>query len=123
VSGGLGEKDLGPLAKAGVDGFGVGTSISNAPVIDYAMDIVEKDGKAVAKRGKFSGRKKAFRCAGCNSWAVSTDEKVPTCHRCGAEMKLAEVQLLRNGNRTSAAEPAQAIRERVLDQLNGLQLE
>lgn len=123
VSGGLGENDLGPLAKVGVDGFGVGTSISNAPVIDFAMDIVEKEGRPVSKRGKFSGRKKPFRCASCNSWAVSIDGEVPTCHHCGGEMKLAEVQLIKNGKRTAAAEPAHAIRARVLDQLKGLQLE
>jgi nicotinic acid phosphoribosyltransferase len=30
-----------------VDGFGVGTSISNSPVIDFSMDIVEIDGKPI----------------------------------------------------------------------------
>jgi len=32
------------------DAYGVGTAISNAPVIDFSMDIVEVDGKPLAKR-------------------------------------------------------------------------
>jgi len=40
-----------------VDAFGVGGAIANAPVIDFAMDIVEIGGKAKAKRGKRSGVK------------------------------------------------------------------
>lgn len=43
-----------------VDAFGVGGAIANAPVIDYAMDIVEKDGVKCAKRGKRSGVKQVF---------------------------------------------------------------
>lgn len=61
VSGGVDEDALQKLAEAGVDGFGVGTSIANADTIDFAMDIVELNGKPVAKRGKFAGRKKLFR--------------------------------------------------------------
>ncbi|OPX62976.1 MULTISPECIES: nicotinate phosphoribosyltransferase [unclassified Methanoregula] len=40
-----------------VDAFGVGGAIANAPVIDFALDIVEIGGKAKAKRGKRSGIK------------------------------------------------------------------
>ncbi len=61
VSGGLDENTIPELIKAGADGFGVGTSISNARTVDFAMDIVEMDGKPVAKRGKFGGRKKVYR--------------------------------------------------------------
>jgi nicotinate phosphoribosyltransferase len=43
-----------------VDAFGVGGSIANAPVIDFAMDIVEIEGKAKAKRGKRSGIKQVY---------------------------------------------------------------
>lgn len=58
VSGGLDEEMIPKLIEAGADGFGVGTSISNADTIDFAMDIVEVEGKPIAKRGKFSGRKR-----------------------------------------------------------------
>lgn len=43
-----------------VDAFGVGGSIANAPVIDFALDIVEIEGRAVAKRGKRSGKKQVY---------------------------------------------------------------
>ena len=61
VSGGLDEYTIPELIDAGADGFGVGTSVSNADTIDFAMDIVEMEGKPVAKRGKLGGRKKVFR--------------------------------------------------------------
>lgn len=64
VSGGIDETailDLNPLA----DAYGVGGFISNAPVCDFALDIVEIAGRAVAKRGKKSGRKMALRCPAC----------------------------------------------------------
>ena len=43
-----------------VDAFGIGGAIANAPVIDFAMDIVERDGVACAKRGKRSGVKQVY---------------------------------------------------------------
>jgi nicotinate phosphoribosyltransferase len=43
-----------------VDLYGVGTSISSSPVLDFAMDIVEIDGQPLAKRGKSSGEKQVF---------------------------------------------------------------
>ncbi|MCL5020755.1 MAG: nicotinate phosphoribosyltransferase, partial [Bacteroidetes bacterium] len=43
-----------------VDLYGVGTSISSAPVLDFAMDIVEIDGQPLSKRGKFSGEKQVY---------------------------------------------------------------
>src|SRR2546422_8480848 len=57
VSGSVDETSIPALLEAGVDGFGVGTSLSNAPTIDFALDLVEVDGKPAAKRGKFGGRK------------------------------------------------------------------
>src|SRR5207247_8609745 len=61
VSGGLDETSIPALAEAGADGFGVGTSLSNAPTVDFAMDIVEREGKPAAKRGQFGGRKDVSR--------------------------------------------------------------
>ncbi|MFO7992402.1 MAG: hypothetical protein R6U61_08970 [Thermoplasmata archaeon] len=76
------------MREAGVDGFGVGTSISNARTVNYAMDIVEKDGKPSAKRGKFSFKKQAYRCLDCfnyrmQRWAENTG---PVCP-CGSTME------------------------------------
>ncbi len=59
VSGGVNEFSIGNLNEV-VDLYGVGTSISSAPVLDFAMDIVEIDGQPLAKRGKLSGEKQVF---------------------------------------------------------------
>ncbi len=57
VSGGMDEDSIleyNPICY----GYGVGTSISNAPVVDYSLDIVEIANRPIAKRGKMSGRKR-----------------------------------------------------------------
>ncbi|MCC7550261.1 MAG: nicotinate phosphoribosyltransferase [Methanobacterium sp.] len=64
VSGGIKEKNL-PELNPLVDAYGIGTSISNAPVVDFSMDIVEVDGEPLAKRGKCSGAKNVIRCQEC----------------------------------------------------------
>jgi nicotinate phosphoribosyltransferase len=56
ASGGLDEKEIRRLNPA-TDAYGVGTSLANAPVLDFAMDLVEVDHKPLAKKGKRSGRK------------------------------------------------------------------
>src|SRR3989475_5742816 len=55
VSGSVDEASIPALVEAGVDGVGIGTSMRNAPTIDFAMDIVEVGGKPAAKRGKVGG--------------------------------------------------------------------
>lgn len=64
ASGGLDEKEVEELADL-VDGFGVGTSVSAAPVIDFSAKVVEVEegGKMVprAKRGDIAGRKQLYR--------------------------------------------------------------
>jgi len=62
VSGGLGPADLRDLRDV-ADGFGVGSYISNADPVDFALDIVAIDGTAVSKRGKLSGVKSVYRTA------------------------------------------------------------
>ena len=56
VSGGLGEEEIANLRKF-VDGFGVGSAISNANPVDFSLDIVEREGEPISKRGKLSGVK------------------------------------------------------------------
>ncbi len=65
VSGGIDEEDVIGLRDY-VDGFGVGTSVSAAPVIDFCDKIVElADDKGTrifrAKRGDLAGRKNVYR--------------------------------------------------------------
>jgi len=59
VSGGVDEEIIKQLNEV-VDAYGVGTTISSAPVLDFAMDIVEIEGKPIAKRGKLSGEKQVY---------------------------------------------------------------
>ena len=60
VSGGLGPEQLRDLRDV-ADGFGVGSYVSNADPIDFALDIVEVDGDAISKRGKLAGVKDVYR--------------------------------------------------------------
>lgn len=68
VSGGLSLSDVLGLRDI-VDAFGVGTSISGAGPIDFALDIVEREGRFAAKRGKRGGMKQVYR-----DWETLTDE-------------------------------------------------
>jgi nicotinate phosphoribosyltransferase len=80
VSGGVDEAQMAELNPY-VDGYGIGTSISNARVLDFAMDIVEVEGKPIAKRGKMSGAKTVLRCTGCHRDLV-TPLELPTTDQC-----------------------------------------
>ena len=123
VSGGLDEKrilDLNPV----VDAYGVGTSITNARVIDFAMDIIEIDGKPLAKRGKMSGSKSVLRCPKCYQ-----DRMVPLKKNkgrstqgldrcpCGGRYKELLLPFIRNRKILWDLPTPQAIREYVLQQL------
>ena len=60
ASGGLGPAELRQLGDH-VAGFGVGSYVSNADPVDFALDIVEVDGEPAAKRGKLTGKKAVYR--------------------------------------------------------------
>jgi len=59
LSGGITEEDICAYRDI-VNAFGVGGAIANAPVIDFSLDIVEIEGRACAKRGKWSGTKQVW---------------------------------------------------------------
>ena len=63
LSGGL-SRDAVAAYRDGADACGVGGAIANAPVIDFAMDIVEMEGRPYAKRGKRSSAKQVYEGAG-----------------------------------------------------------
>ena len=69
ASGGIDEYEILHLNPV-VDSYGVGTSIANAPVLNFALDIVEIDGRPMAKRGKWSGAKDVLRRRGTLETAV-----------------------------------------------------
>jgi nicotinate phosphoribosyltransferase len=96
VSGGLDEQDLRELNEV-ADGYGVGTAISNAPVVNFAMDLVEIDGRPSTKRGKLSGHKRLWVCPACGARTVlPAAQPTPTC-ACGGEAVLTTQVLLRGG--------------------------
>ncbi|MDR0198571.1 MAG: nicotinate phosphoribosyltransferase [Methanomassiliicoccaceae archaeon] len=119
ASGGLDENNIKDLMVSGVSGFGVGTSISNAPTLDISMDLVCKDGSSISKKGKFGGRKYTYRCKHCLSMDVSLSQSDEIRCSCGSGMELLEVPLMKAGRRISAEEPRK-IRDRVLAQLKQL---
>jgi len=124
VSGGLNEKKLLELKDSPVDGYGVGTSISNAPTVDFAMDIVERDGRPVAKRGKLGGRKNIYQCDAClEVGVVPSGAAAPECPHCGGQMTRADVELMRGGRKLITSPAPAKLRERVLAQLERVELE
>ena len=119
VSGGLDEDDIPRLLDV-VDAFGVGTAISNASVVDFAMDIVEIEGEPVAKRGKESGTKQLHVCSHCGYRAITLfTTTLSDCPACGRSASI-EPQLakyLENGQLLRDLPSPQTIRQSVLDQL------
>jgi len=115
VSGGLNEKTLRELCDV-ADAFGVGTFISSARTVDFAMDIVEVDGRPVAKRGKLSGSKNVFECPRCHTRRLSLEDGAPRCD-CGEEMMALLKPLIRGGRVVADLPPATEIRRFVLDQI------
>jgi nicotinate phosphoribosyltransferase len=120
VSGGIEEQAIQAL-RGICDGFGVGTALSNAPVIDLAMDLVEIEGRPMAKRGKPSGRKQVWRCPSCQATLVTPRGRRPQAIcRCRNAYKPLLAPLVRNGRLLRALPSPQAIRQRVLQQLHEL---
>jgi len=123
VSGGLGESDVAGLSDI-VDGFGVGTYLSDAPSVDFCGKIVEivgADGTRIprAKRGDISGMKQVYR-----DWDSMQDVVQPMANRApkGYEPLLSDI--LRNGKLVRDFLRPQEIRERTkrsLQKLSGLQ--
>ncbi|MDA4111231.1 MAG: nicotinate phosphoribosyltransferase [Thaumarchaeota archaeon] len=82
VSGGLDEAEINDL-KQWVDGFGIGTSISTAPVLDFGGKIVflvDDSGNKIlsAKRGDLSGVKNVFRDPSTFSDVITLGKKPPS---------------------------------------------
>jgi len=118
VSGGLDESKLLELRDV-ADGFGVGTHISNAPTVDFALDIVEMDGQPLAKRGKRSGAKVWWQN---EDTLQSIVQPRPASRRPGKKWHAVLQPVLRNGRLATKLPTPQQIRGRVLQQLPNLGL-
>lgn len=116
VSGGIKEEDV-PVLNPVVDGYGIGTSISNAPVVDYAMDIMEIQGEPVAKRGKWSGTKRVLRCTACNKGSIVPYGDEHRACECGGVLKDILVPVLDKGKYSMDMPSHKEVREFVLGQL------
>jgi len=120
VSGGLDEAEilrLNPVA----DSYGVGTAISNAPVLNFGMDIVEIDGIPIAKRGKMSGRKMVYHCPNCGHNAVVlAGSPAPIC--CGRSTAPILSPLLEDGTLVRPLPDVKEIRRQVLADLEVIAL-
>ncbi len=122
VSGGIREEDvlvLNPL----VDGYGIGTSISNAPVIDYSMDIMEIDGKPLSKRGKWSGSKRVLRCSKCGAGKIVPNRKEKHKCACGKKLEDILIPILDKGKQHIKTESPAKIRKTVLEAMKTRELE
>ncbi len=122
VSGGLDEEEIKALTAA--DGFGVGTAISAAKTIDLALDIVEMEGRPVAKRGKLGGRKELYRCPKClrgKLLPVSKAKERVSCE-CGSRMESALQPLVKGGEIAVKLPKTGDIRSFVLKQLEKLEV-
>jgi nicotinate phosphoribosyltransferase len=117
VSGGIDEHRIVGLNRY-ADAYGVGTAISNAPVIDFALDIVEVEGEPRAKRGKLSGRKHLWGCPECGNRGIAPwAARLGDCPRCGHRVRsLLEPELVAGRKRRSVP-PPQELRARTLEQI------
>jgi len=121
VSGGLNEESVKVLGEAGADAFGVGTSVSNAPTVDCAMDIVEVEGKLAAKRGKLGGKKQVWRCPEClTDTVLSFMSPQPDCPKCSGETQPMLKPLIEHGKIVAKLPKPHEIRQYVLKQLEKL---
>ena len=123
ISGGLDEYSVLKYKEAGAEAFGVGTSISNAPGVDFAMDIVEVEGRPCAKRGKLGGKKQVWRCPECLvDLVMPFGEGGPSCPSCGGEMEPMLKPLVEKGRIVAKLPDPGQIRKYVLEQLEKLEL-
>jgi len=123
VSGGLDEEQVKVLSEAGAEAFGVGSAVSNAPTVDFAMDIVELEGRLVAKRGKLGGKKQVWRCQECLVDVVLPfDSSKPECPRCGGETEPMLKPLIEGGKIVAELPIPREIRGYVLEQMKKLSI-
>jgi nicotinate phosphoribosyltransferase len=122
VSGGIKEEDV-PVLNPVVDGYGIGTSISNAPVVDYAMDIMEVEREPLAKRGKWSGSKRVLGCPKCGARKIVPNNKEKYICSCGKKFEDILIPVLDRGKQLIKTETPFNLRKEVLENLKGLPLE
>jgi nicotinate phosphoribosyltransferase len=119
TSGGIDEYEILRLNPV-VDAYGVGTSIANAPVVSFALDITEIEGRPSAKRGKWSGAKDLFRRRGSLETLVLPAGTKPAG---GGPWDPLLKPLVAAGRVVRDLPPPRTIRELVLEQLAPVSLD
>ncbi len=116
ASGGIDEYEILKLNSL-VDGYGVGTSIANAPVLSFALDIMEIEGVPMAKRGKRSGAKQVWRFPGTvQNTVLPAGAPAPV----GPDGRAAEAllkPLIAGGRLVRDLPPPRTLREYVMEQM------
>jgi len=121
ASGGIDEYEILKL-NALVDGYGVGTSIANAPVLSFALDIMEIEGRPMAKRGKRSGAKQVWRVPGTIDNVVLAAGKPAPVGRDGRVAEPMLKPLVMAGKLVRDLPPPRTLREYVLEQMAGIDI-
>ncbi len=117
LSGGIDETSIRELNRY-ADAYGVGTSVSNAPVVDFSLDLVEVDGKPRAKRGKLSGRKHLWGCDNCGNRGIAPgDARLGDCPRCGHRVRDLSQHALRAGRPAGEYPKAADVRAHALEEI------
>src|SRR5438046_4888292 len=122
ASGGIDEYEilkLNPL----VDGYGVGTSIANAPVLSFALDIMEIEGTPMAKRGKRSGSKQVWRSPGTVRNVVLSAAKPAPVGPNGQPAEGLLKPLIVDGRLVRDLPPPRTLREYVLEQMAQIEIQ
>ncbi|MEM4188971.1 MAG: nicotinate phosphoribosyltransferase [Candidatus Caldarchaeum sp.] len=119
LSGGVDEDTVRELCDV-VDGFGVGTSIAFPLSIDLSLDIVERDGKPMSKRGKLPGRKQVYRCSRHHDIVTGWSRYLESCPICSAEVRPLLKPLIENGKIVRHLPSPDEVRNYVLTQLKQL---
>lgn len=105
------------------DAYGVGTYISNSPVVNFAMDIVEIDGRPVSKRGKLSGLKQLWTCPEDGERVIVLSSAGScNCPFCGQEMEPVLRERYAEGRTSFPELPPRQIRAKVLEQIVAVDL-
>jgi len=120
VSGGIDEASISDLNPY-VDAYGIGTAISNAPVVDFSMDIIEIEGTPFCKRGKMGGGKQVLRCRKCHRDEIrpipkKTQKGKKSCS-CGGVFENLLESMIQDGEVLKSLPHPKEIRKYVLKQL------
>ncbi len=128
VSGGLNEESINKLNIPEVDGYGVGSYLSNSPTIDFGLDIVsvlhDKEWIHAAKRDRLNGKKNVWRCMDCFTDLLTLhQETTPKCPICKGKMESLLQPLIKNGKIVREIPSPQKLREKVLKQLEKVNMD